>query len=81
MIPWIPLAGIVIGLIGAMITAYMRISEKLALANLKTDMAIRQNEKLETRVNELEDSIVKKMDKIQESVHSIEINISKLVKP
>ena len=68
-----------IGLVVALISLYIKMVTDAALSNQKQLYLKEQVDKLELRVNEIEDNAVMKIDKIQESIHKIEINIGKLL--
>jgi hypothetical protein len=68
-----------IGMMSALIGVYIKMVTDAAIANQKHIYLERQVVKLETRVNEIEDNAVIKIDKIQESLQKMEINISMLL--
>lgn len=68
-----------LGLVGAVIGLYIKMVTDAALATQKQIYLKEQVDKLELRVNEIEDNAVMKIDKIQESIHKIEINIGKIL--
>jgi len=68
-----------ITLAGALIGLYVKMVTDAALAKQKHEYLQTEVNKLEHRVNEIEDNAVMKIDKIQESLHKMEINIGKLL--
>lgn len=63
---------------GGLVGVYVTHEKKLALAKQENVHTQNQVNKLEKRVGELEDRIFQKLDKMNESIEEIKIQIAKL---
>ena len=68
-----------VGLAGTGIGLFVKMTTDAALAEQKHKYLQDQVNKLELRVNEIGDHAVEKMDKMQESLQKMEINIAKIL--
>ena len=68
-----------VGMSASLIGLYIKMVTDAAIAREKHLYLQTQVNKLETRVNEIEDNAVMKIDKMQESLQKMEINITKLL--
>ena len=64
----------------SVIAMFIKASNQVALARQESEFAIKRVEKLENRVDELEDKLFAKLEKIQNAVEGIKIDIAKLQK-
>ena len=64
----------------SIITMFIKASNQIALARQENEFAIKRVEKLESRVDELEDKLFAKLETIQSSIEGIKVDIAKLQK-
>ena len=68
-----------VGLAGALIGLYIKMVTDAALAKQKHEYLQAEVKELKVEVNKMQHSIVEKMDKMQETIQQIQLNISKLL--
>ena len=64
-----------LSLTGALIGVYVKANEKILLARQANMYTQKQVEKLERRVEQLEDKIFDKLDQLQKSIEDLQIEI------
>lgn len=74
--PLIPGTVAMLTLAGALIGVYVRANEKILLANQANKYTQQQVERLERRVEQLEDKIFDKLDAMQKSIEELKIEIA-----
>ncbi len=68
-----------VGLASSLVGLYIKMVTDSAIAREKHLYLQTQVNKLETRINEIEDNAVLKIDRMQESLQKMEVNIAKLL--
>lgn len=69
----------IVGLTGSLIGLYIKMVTDAALAKQKHEYLQAEVKELKVEVNKMQHSIVEKMDKMQETIQQIQLNISKLL--
>ena len=71
--------GLVLGLVLALISLYVKMVTDAALSRQKHEYLQGEVIELKKEVSQIKHDIVEKMDKMQTSIHNVEMNISKLL--